>query len=373
MKYVERLRRLLPLRYDLHFNRGPYVHNRSRDRRLTARFLLDGSLEYEISLGYKEWGRPYKAYLAPWRVEILDESGNLVERHDFDLTGKSVRVNIDSRSLGDTLAWLPQVARFAAQYPHTKVYCSHFWPSLGMNDKYPELHFIDPDVELENCYATWEIGFYLDERMLQKHPVDPRSAPMAQIASDILAIPYEETRPRLNQGHTDRPLANPYVCIATHSTAGCKLWQYPDGWQRVIDFLASRGFDVVLIQKEPGDYSGIINKTGDLPIQDRIRDLHHCEFFIGLGSGLSWLAWAVNKPVIMINGFSEPFTEFQKDCIRVSNNSVCTGCWNDPTYTFEAGDWNWCPRHRDDGRRFECSTEITPEIVIKAVDRVMAN
>jgi autotransporter strand-loop-strand O-heptosyltransferase len=75
----------------------------------------------------------------------------------------------------------------------------------------------------------------------------------------------------------------------------------------------------------------------------------------------------------MINGFSEPFTEFQADCIRVSNNDVCTGCWNDAAFTFEAGDWNWCPRHRDDGRRFECSTEITPEIVIKAVDRVMAN
>ena len=29
---------------------------------------------------------------------------------------------------------------------------------------------------------------------------------------------------------------------------------------------------------------------------------YNCEFFIGLGSGLSWLAWGLNKDVVFIDG-----------------------------------------------------------------------
>jgi hypothetical protein len=28
---------------------------------------------------------------------------------------------------------------------------------------------------------------------------------------------------------------------------------------------------------------GVINKTGNLPLQERITDILHCDFFIGLG------------------------------------------------------------------------------------------
>jgi len=372
MKFTARLRRLLPLRYDLHFNDGPYVRNRSRYRRITARFLLDDKLEYEVTLGHRQWGRPFKRYLAPWRIEILDETGTLVHEHRFDPAGRRVRINLDSRSLGDTLAWIPQIARFAAAHPDATVYCSHFWPALGMDVHYPGIRFIAPDTPLPDCYATFAIGYYLGDKRPHRHPVDPRTVPLGQVASDILGMPYLEKRPRLTLADTNRTIAGPYVCIATHATAGCKLWQQPGGWQRLIDHLNERGLKVVLIQKEAADYDGIINRTGDHPIQERMRDLHHCELFIGLGSGLSWLAWALDRPVIMIGGFSEPFTEFQDKCHRVINRDVCTGCWNDTSVTFERGDWDWCPRHRDDGRRFECSTAITPAMVIAAVDEALA-
>ena len=50
--------------------------------------------------------------------------------------------------------------------------------------------------------------------------------------------------------------------------------------------------------------------TGNRPLQERLSLLHHADFFIGLGSGLSWLAWAADTPVVMISGFSHPSTEF---------------------------------------------------------------
>ena len=36
--------------------------------------------------------------------------------------------------------------------------------------------------------------------------------------------------------------------------------------------------------------TGVIDKSGDLPLEDRIGDLKNAELFIGTSSGLSWLA-----------------------------------------------------------------------------------
>lgn len=50
--------------------------------------------------------------------------------------------------------------------------------------------------------------------------------------------------------------------------------------------------------------------TGNLPLAERIALLRHADFFIGLGSGLSWLAWSCRIPVVLISGFSLPGYEF---------------------------------------------------------------
>jgi ADP-heptose:LPS heptosyltransferase len=40
--------------------------------------------------------------------------------------------------------------------------------------------------------------------------------------------------------------------------------------------------------------------------------LQHCEFFIGVSSGLSWLAWACGKKVVMISGITKKENEFKE-------------------------------------------------------------
>jgi autotransporter strand-loop-strand O-heptosyltransferase len=187
----------------------------------------------------------------------------------------------------------------------------------------------------------------------------------------MLGIEFSEIRPRIQIKDLQRTIRPPYVCIATQSTAACKLWQYDEGWQAVIDYLNTRGFEVVLIQKEKGDFQRIINKCGDYSLQERMTDLMHCEFFIGLGSGLSWLAWALDKPVVLISGFSEHFSEFETNCHRVINEEVCHGCWNSTRFVFDRSDWNWCPLHRDTPREFECSRKITPDMVIEKIDQLL--
>lgn len=362
MKWLERWR---APRFDLHFNDGPVVRNRSPNRPLVARFLLHGRTEYEVRLEPDHWGKAFKKYAAPWEIRIESARGRLIAAHRFDPRGRSVLVVIDSRSLGDTLAWIPQVERYALAHPETTVYCSHYWPELGFEGTYPRLRFIAPDTEVKDCYASFLLGYFLGDA--NRHPQDPRQVPLPKIAADILGVGYAEIRPRLDIGNRARPLADPYVCLSTASTAGCKLWQHPGGWQRVVDRLHELGYQPVLIQKEPAQLERVLNLSGDAPIQERITWLLHCEFFVGLGSGLSWLAWAAGKPVIMIAGFSQPYTEFQLDCLRVINRDVCHGCWNDPGHTFSRGDWDWCPRHRNTERQFECSRGITSAEVESAI------
>lgn len=163
------------------------------------------------------------------------------------------------------------------------------------------------------------------------------------------------------------------VCIATQSTSQCKYWNNPNGWIKTVDYLKSLGYDVICIDRNSafGINSHMnfippncIDKTGNLPLQDRINDLQNCEFFIGLGSGLSWLAWACNKPVILISGFSDPKSEFYTP-YRVHNKNVCNSCWNDTSVRFDPSNWMWCPRNKN----FECSREITFEMVKEKIDQ----
>jgi autotransporter strand-loop-strand O-heptosyltransferase len=200
---------------------------------------------------------------------------------------------------------------------------------------------------------------------------------LQEIPCEILGLQFKEMRPLLNSPQAQKNRSKKTVCIATQSTAQCKYWNNPNGWQQVVDYLKSLDYEVVCIDRH--ENFGIsshmntipkncINKTGDLPLEDRINDLMHCEFFIGLGSGLSWLAWACNKPVVMISGFSDPKSEFYTP-YRVHNSSVCNGCWNDTNFTFDPAKWDWCPRNKD----FECSKQITFDMVREKIDRCISD
>ena len=95
----------------------------------------------------------------------------------------------------------------------------------------------------------------------------------------------------------------------------------------------------------------------------------HAEFFVGLSSGLSWLAWAAGIPVVMISGFTHPTNEFATP-YRVINYHACNSCWNDPRLRFDHKDFLWCPRHTDTPRQFECTRLITAEQVKAVISRI---
>ena len=114
---------------------------------------------------------------------------------------------------------------------------------------------------------------------------------------------------------------------------------------------------------------GAEDETGDKPLLERARLLKHADFFIGLSSGLSWLAWAVGTPVVMISGFTHPTNEFFTP-YRIINYHTCNSCWNDPLEKFDRHDFLSCPRHKDTPRQFECTRLITAEQVKAVLRRI---
>ena len=97
--------------------------------------------------------------------------------------------------------------------------------------------------------------------------------------------------------------------------------------------------------------------------------MQESELFIGISSGLSWLAWGADVPVVLISGFTDIYTEPLIGVNRLINKDVCNSCWSN--YDFDPGDWNWCPVHKGTDKQFECSKNITSKDVIKEINSIL--
>lgn len=349
--------------------------------------------------------RSAKRWFVRLRVQVWDVAGTVdtvggpgaggarandpprpVLAHDYDADGRDVLVHFPVGTLGDILAWFPYAARFAEAHPGCRVTCT-LSPLLIplVRDAYPGLHLVtheqvDEERLAERAYATYHLGLFFDDRACDWQPTDFRHVGLHRTAAYILGVDPAEEAPRLSLPDADaRPIPEPYACIAVQSSSGCKYWNNPQGWREVVAFLKAQGYRVVCIDQKPVHGAGLVwhaiphgaeDRTGDRPLTERARWLRHADLFVGLSSGLSWLAWAAGCPaVVLISGFTHPTNEFTTP-YRVINWHACNSCWNDPALRFDHKDFLWCPRHQNTPRHFECTRLITPEHVIQTLRRI---
>ncbi|SAK43128.1 glycosyltransferase [Caballeronia fortuita] len=324
-----------------------------------------------------------RKYFVRFELQVFDGE-RLVFEHAYDARGRNVLLHPSGTALGDTLAWMPAVEAFRlAHQCHVHVVLPVHLQTL-FAEGYPAMRFVSPDTADsldESFYATYHLGFFSPYSDRDHQPTDPRVSSLQDAASYLLGVPCEERRPHIVIADSTRPVAERYVCVATQSTAQCKYWNNPRGWPTLIAHLKSRGYRVLCIDQHR-EYSvdGAINTmpegcedfTGDRPLLERAALLRHADFFVGLSSGLSWLAWAAATPVVMISGFTHPHTEFRTP-YRVINFHACNSCFNDTTCDFDTRDFQWCPRRRDKSGRFQCTSAISPEQVIAQVNRLIAD
>ncbi len=330
-----------------------------------------------------------KRYYVRFAVEVwdIDETGKATQvlAHEHSVRDREVLIQFPIGTLGDTMGWFPYAARFA-DVNAARVTCAMAGVLIPLfQGSYPHIKFVTHDDVAEKklaeaAYATYCLGLFFDDADNIWQPTDFRHVGLHRTAGYILGVDPTEFPPVLSLPDDSRPIAEPYVCIGAQSTTMCKNWNNPDGWRAVVAFLKSRGFRVICLDQKSVHGTGIVwnhmphgveDLTGDRPLAERARYMKHAAAFIGLSSGLSWLAWAAGAPVVMIAGFTHANNEFATP-YRVINWHACNSCWNDVRLRFDHKDFLFCPRHANTPRQFECTRLITAEQVIATIKRVPA-
>lgn len=317
-------------------------------------------------------------HYVPWRIKIKSESYfNLI---DLNLKNEKVCIVNESGSLGDTIAWMDSIKKFQKKHDCIVDYYTNI-SHIFDKSCYPNINFFNyPEFNAQNYLYVYKVGCFRPFGPNEYCSKDWRTISLSDVANEILGLPYGNNPPDLIKPN-NLVKNKKTVCIATQSTAQAKYWNNKEGWQKVVDYLNNLGYEVICIDKEHtfgvnGYFNTIpkncIDKTGDIDLTERIKDIYNCDFFIGLGSGLSWLAWACKKPVVLISGFSNPNSEFYTP-YRVHNDKVCNSCWNNTKFEFNGGDWLWCPEHKNDGRIFECSKSITFDMVKEKINACISD
>lgn len=313
---------------------------------------------YNIKLKPGSWVRLNRKYLSDVAVFITYEGRTVKQINLLDeLAGKRVFIVFESKSLGDSIAWIPYCLEFQEKYK-CKVIVSTFKNDL-FESVYPELEFVGRGVTVDNIKAMVELGWFWDNN---KEPTHPATIPLQQAASNVLCLEHKEIQPRIAFDPGERPMVNEYVCISTRSTAQCKHWYY---WPELIQALKTKGYRVIELSQEADDLGA--EKLEDKSLQTAMQYLYHADHYIGLSSGISWLNWGIGKHTIMISNFTEDGHEFTSNCTRITNPDVCNSCWNNPLFKFNKGDWNWCPEHEDTPRHFECHKSIKAESILNLI------
>jgi len=288
--------------------------------------------------------------------ELLDYVEN--DPNTKDLFGKTILLHFDSFCLGDTICFASLIEPFIDYHKPKKVLISTFFPHLlkSNNDVYEYINanqkkkiivdkFIDVGYDKNSINHTLGGMFYATKECLMlpqnTKPVKPSVIP-------------KEINTKLNK-----------VTIAPESLKEIAQWN-KDAWQTIINELVKHNYDVYNVSYENTmNLQNVKGFHGHDDINVALDHIVESRFFIGLSSGLAWIAWAYDIPVVMISGFTKDHNEF--DCFRVKNPNVCNGCFN----IFQNIKTK-CPIFLGTNRENECHKTITPQMVIDQINSVIA-
>lgn len=311
-------------------------------------------------------------YFIRWRVDIFHD-GKEIFSHTLNLNRKVVLLALMG-DLSDMLALLPIVHEFRQRH-NCRLFISLPDDSLSeiASRLYPEIPQVNRTVP--KTYATYFLSFSMSN--LLTAPFDYRNIPMEHMGGKILGLNFIPKKP-IFKPTLRRITSEPYVCISVQASENRKAWLYPSGWDIVVDYLKGLGYRVFCIDDtaEQTNYDLTIRKpenaedfTANFSIMERANILYHAEFFIGLSNGFTWLADAVNCPVVLICGFANIWCELYTP-YRVSNRLVCNRCFNDLRVNFKK---NKCPYYKNTDRELECQKKIHPRMVINAINQLITD
>ena len=238
---------------------GPKVEILGEDyKEYTVEFINGDTNKviHKTTMKNNMWVTCNKKYYIPWIIKI---NGKVVDTLNLD--GKEVLITLESKSIGDTLAWSPYAVEFAKKH-NCKVTLSTFHNKWfqGLNS-YKDLNWINPG-ESTKCNAVYRIGWFKENEKWEafdKNPNQVNTIPLQQTATDILGLEFKELNYGVNFKPAKRPLKDKYVCIAPRATAGCKEWPH-EYWTQLAKSLNELGYKVINVSYEGFQSDYIIDK-----------------------------------------------------------------------------------------------------------------
>lgn len=327
------------------------------------------------------WVLSTKKYYVQFRIKVwVRGQAEPVLNHTLNLENRHVQVNFPVGTIGDIVGWMTYAVRFAEKHKCATEFTLAKPLSEVFAGQYPGIIFTplpDSKPQFQNPYATYRMGlFFRGDKTCQ--PIDFRQVGLHRTAGYILGVDPREEAPKVKLGNP-RMIKERYVVIATKSSSQAKFWNNGGGWEQVVGYLKAMGYRVICIDRDAVTGFGFVwnrmphgaeDFTGNRPLQERIALMEHADFFIGLSSGLSWLAWCAKRPVVLISGFTLPICEYYTP-YRVFSSHGCNGCWDDVNENFDHYDFFWCPKHKNTDRQYECTRLITGKQVIGHINQLM--
>ena len=276
---------------------------------------------------------------------------------EVSLEDKEICLHLDSFCLGDSICFSAFVKPFLEFHKPKKIFVTTFFKHLFVSDddRIEFLSATEKGVHLKiDKYIS--VGYHKEDL---NHTLggmfyavrDTMKLPMGTKPSKCPVVPYEK-----------KTIVNK-ITIAPESLKMIAKWNYNNekGWQTVVDELNSMNFEVFNVSYEDNlKLNNVRDFHGFDDINVALNHILESRVFIGLSSGLAWLAWAYDVPVVMIANFTKPHNEFE--CFRVKNEMSCSGCFN----VFK-NITSSCPIFLGTQRENECHKTITPDMVMKQV------
>jgi glycosyltransferase involved in cell wall biosynthesis len=219
----------------------------------------NNNVVYDDVITNNMWTLCSRKYYTKWKIKV---NGVIID--EFDLTNRRVLIGLESKSIGDTIAWAPYAVEFSKKH-NCKVIFSSFYNSFFKGlEQYKNIEFIEPG-QSTDCYSIYRLGWFRGEDnkwdKFEMYPNTLNLIPLQQTATDILGLEYKELNYGLNFTLKPKSTKTDYIVIAPESTTGCKEWPY-DSWVALSKMLRELGYTVVTLTIKPYNIKGNLNIHG---------------------------------------------------------------------------------------------------------------
>lgn len=284
---------------------------------------------------------------------------NELEPNCKDLKDKTILLHFDSFCLGDSICFAAFIDHFIDYHQPRYVYITTFLRHIfeSNNDRVEFISATDISRSL-TIDKLINVGY-------DKNDLQHTMGGMFYATKDTMLIPQNLKPGKVPVIPKQRNVIRNKITIAPETLKKIAEWD-KDKWQNLVNILVNNGFEVYNVSYEDRmKLDNVVDVHGFDDINVSLGHILDSRLFIGLSSGLAWLAWSYNVPVVMISGFTKKHNEF--DCYRVMSESGCSGCFN-----IFKNIKTTCPIFKDTDRSNECSKLITVDMVIEQINKALS-